>query len=324
MQALIKQIRKAKRVALVTHVYPDGDALGSLLGLAHALTSQGIQVTPVLPAALPTVFSFLPQEGIALQATFPNASEIDLCIVLDASTANRTGFGIELLALSKLGKLAYVDHHPIGDLAKLSQVSLHSVEAAATTQLLYELISELGIKINPAIATCLLTGLYTDTGGFQYPNTTTQALDCASDLMRRGGKLKTIVQEVSHHKSIATLKLLGTALERLQLTLNDSCAVSLLVPKDFERSQAEREDVSGIIGELNVLPQARMVLLLTESITGTISGSLRTPDSRHTKVSLLAKLLGGGGHPRAAGFEISGTLALHNGQWKVEESAKNR
>lgn len=309
MQALIEDIRKAQHILLISHIFPDGDAIGSLLGLHLALAQENKVIYSVLHDGVPPVFQFL-QHSASVQKELPPLDKIDLAIVLDANDASRTGFPEEVIQLSKAGKLALIDHHPKGDLLRYSHSHFQRVEASSTAELVYEITQELGARFTPALSTALLTGLYTDTGGFQYTNTSTRTLDYAAELMKRGAKLHTITREVSHHKSIATLKLLGIALERVRLTCNGRCASSVLTYADLRECGATSEDVSGIIGEINVLPGAHFTLLLVELEPGKIRGSLRTGDGYSFNVGRLAGLLGGGGHQRAAGFLINGKPIL--------------
>ena len=174
------------------------------------------------------------------------------------------------------------------------------------------------MRITPRIATALLTGMYTDTGGFQYSNTSEETMQNAADLMRRGGRLNKIVQHISHQKSVAHLKLVGIALERLLVGWNGRCGISILTHADVLTAGAKDEDLTGVVNELNVLNGIDFVLLLTEMTPGEIRGSLRTSDSSRFNVARLARALGGGGHPRAAGFSLPGSLITSESGWRIE------
>ena len=313
---LSKLIEQADRIALISHINPDGDAVGSVSGLLLGLQSLGKEVTATLVHGVPEIFSFIPGSD-QVMTTLPSQDSFDLCLLLDANDLNRTGAMEEMRGIGKSGKLGGVDHHPKGDLAQYTKATMHDTDAASTTQIIYSLLLELGCKITPAIATALLTGLYTDTGGFQYSNTSNNALEVAADLMRHGGRLQKIVQEISHSKSLSGLKLLGFALERLKLTCNGRCAVSVVTHEDITTTGASSEDLGGIIGNFCSLPGIQVSLLLSELEPGIIRGSLRTGDQYSVNVSRLGKLLGGGGHPKASGFAINGSIVIENGTWKV-------
>lgn len=323
MQELIRLIREADQVYLITHVNPDGDAIGSLTALAVALEDSKKPVTAVLPSGVPPAFHYL-ESSLALhrkELPPPVKNAAAVCIVLDAPDSARTGFPEVIAAYAAAGKLGFIDHHPSGDLNRLTPVSHHSVAASSTAELLHPLLTALELRLTPEICTALLTGIYTDTGGFQFSNTTTHTLELAAELMRRGAKLNTITQEITQHKTIANLRLLGTALERLRLSDNGKAAVSVLDHEDITRLKANADDTAGIVGQMNVLPESAFTLLLTEAEAGTIRGSLRSgngPAGKKVNVGRLAKLLGGGGHPRAAGFLLSGNLSkTRHGEWKI-------
>ena len=316
MKELVHRIQQSQRIVVISHIHPDGDAVGSTLGLFLALKQLGKDVHGVLRDGVPKIFSFLEgYEGI--ENTLP--LDADLYIVLDASDALRTGFVEQIKALSREKKLAFIDHHPKGDLMRLASFSVHRTTASSAAELVYEVIQELEVKLTSSIATALLTGMYTDTGGFQFPNTSNFVLEYSAELMRRGAQLNKIVQHISHQKSMVTLKLLGIALEKLLVTQKGSVAVSALTQADIQECGATPEDLTGIVNELNVLPQVEFSLLLSEVDLGEVRGSLRTADGKDFNVGRIASLLGGGGHPRAAGFSVPGHLvALPEGGWRVE------
>lgn len=321
MELTKRLINSNEVITVISHVHPDGDAVGSLLGLQLGLEQLGKNVHPVLHDPVPQVFSFLPKALQPITGTFPN--DPGLVIVVDLNDVVRTGFLPEVQRLAKEQKVITIDHHPKGDLSRLSVASIHNEHASSTAEIVYALLVELEVKITSPIATALLTGIYTDTGGFQYPNTTTRTLEIAAELMRRGARLGSIARNISHTKSVAGLKLLGLALERLRLTHDGTCAVSVLTYEDITSCNALPEDVSGIIGEINVLPTVRCSMLLTEIEPGAIRGTLRTGEGYKIKVNHLAKLLGGGGHPRAAGFLLPGKIVIDEAHhtWTITEVA---
>jgi phosphoesterase RecJ-like protein len=317
MDLLSQAIKESQRIVVISHVHPDGDAIGSLLGLQLGLEQLGKEVEPALFSPVPDIFSFLPSGDKAIRQNIPENA--DLCIVLDMNDINRTGFEKEVRAYAEKGKVITIDHHPKGDLTRLSKAIFHDGSASSTAELIYRLCSTLGIRITRQIGTCLLTGIYTDTGGFQHPNTTSVTLDAASELMRRGAKLNLISQRISHTKTVAGLKLLGIALERLKIVRDGHCAISVLTQADLMKCGASSDDLEGIIGELNALPAVKMTMLLAETEPGFIRGSLRTGEGHSFSVGRLAKALGGGGHPKASGFSVSGKIHFDEAEnsWQI-------
>ena len=310
-------IGAARTVVLVAHLNPDGDAVGSLLGLTLALESLGKQVVPVLHDPVPALFArILPNAG-QITATFPE--ECGLCILLDAASGNRTGFALQINGLAAKHKLAVIDHHPLLELKKTASAYLHDLGASSTAELLLGVIQALEVRITPTLATCLLVGLYTDTGGFQHSNTDEHSLAAAAELMRRGGKLQAITKAFDQDKSLAGLRLLGLALERAGGRHQEFCTVSCLAHEDFQRLGAGDQDIPGIISQLNNLPGNRFSMLVSQIQDGIVRGSLRSNDSYRYNVNKLAKLLGGGGHSKASGFSLPGQLIEQDGHWLIEE-----
>lgn len=317
METLLTAINSAHSIVLVAHLNPDGDAVGSLLGLTIALESIGKEVVPVLHDAVPALFGRIMPNTTIVVDKLPITC--DLCILLDAASGNRTGFADEIAALAAKHKLAVIDHHPQLELRKSAVAYVHDLEASSTAEILLSIIQTLAVKITPNLATCLLTGIYTDTGGFQHSNTNERSLEAAAELMRRGGKLQAITRAFDQDKSLAGLRLLGLALERAAGRHQDFCTVSCLSQADFEELNADDRDIPGIITQLNNLPDNRFAMLLSQMHGGIIRGSCRSSNSFNFNVNKLARLLGGGGHSKAAGFSLPGRLMLQNSRWQIEE-----
>ena len=317
MEELLGLIRAAQRIVLVAHLNPDGDAVGSLLAMTIALESLGKDVMPILHDAVPALFARIMPNAEQVIATFPTS--FDLCILLDAASGNRTGFANEINASASKCKLAVIDHHPQLELRKTAVAYLHDLNASSTAEMLVAVVQALEVKITPDLATCLLTGIYTDTGGFQHSNTNEQTLEAAAELMRRGGKLQAITKAFDQDKTLAGLRLLGLALERATEKHHNFCTLSCLGNEDFQRSEANDSDLPGIITQLNNLPGNRFAMLLSEKEAGIIRGSMRSNDSYKYNVNKLARLLGGGGHAKASGFSIAGRIIEQSGQWQIEE-----
>ena len=300
MQELLKRIRAAERCVVVAHIHPDGDAVGSLVGLSLGLQQLGKQVTAVLADGVPSSFTFLAAHIPVVTEMPPyDAAHPALCISVDLADSGRTGFRDKVQEYAKAEMLGFIDHHPLGDLEKKTSAYYHTIHTSSCAELVYHVLQALEVRLTPPLATALLTGMYTDTGGFQYETTSTDTMEISAELMRRGARLQTIVEHTNGQKSIANLRLLGLAMERLSLTRNGNCAISFITREDIEKEGATADDASGIINQLNVLPGARLCMLLTEFEPGVIRGSLRStdhPDKPALNVTPLAKLLGGGGH----------------------------
>lgn len=317
MKELLTLLQHAQRVSVIAHVHPDGDAVGSILALTMGLEQLGKQVTPFLSDGVPPAFRFVKGSERVLQNNLTENNP-EAIVIIDTPDLARTGFTPELKRLLKTIPLLYIDHHPEGDLLRQSTAQMHDQSASAATELVYTILKELEVKLIPDIATALLTGIYTDTSGFQNAGTTNRVLEVAAELMQRGGKLNLIVQQISNSKTMASLKLLGLALERLRLTQHGQIAVSVITHTDIATARATANDLSGIIGNLNTLPQVKVAVLLTEVEPGIIRGMLRTGKTFKIDITPLARLLGGGGHPMAAGFSLTGKIILDKeGVWRL-------
>ena len=162
----------------------------------------------------------------------------------------------------------------------------------------------------------LLTGIYTDTGGFQHTNVSAKTLRVASELMSRGAKLRNISDNVSNHKSPSMLKLWGLALDRITHLPDIKLVYSVITRADIENVGATDQDLAGVVNLINTAAEDVAALLLYETGDGKIKGSLRTESSK-IDVARIAKLFGGGGHKKAAGFLIEGHLKKSNSGWKI-------
>lgn len=301
----------SRSVLIGTHEHPDGDALGSTLAFIHALRAQGKEAGGFIPDEPPEFFAFLP--GLReLTVHKPDVSTFDLVLVLDYTQLYRTHMEEEVLAHPNT---ICIDHH----YDNLKQVNLNLVvpEAAATAQIVYELFKEAGIEITPDIATCLLTGIFTDTGSFMHDSVTPDILDIASDLMNKGARLSHIAHETYQRKDLSGLKIWGRALSRIFTDEATGASVSLITLTDLEECEATLDDLSGVVNMLNTLPHTKYAMLLVEYEPGKIKGSLRSEPHKGVDVSQIAKRLGGGGHKLASGFEVNGRIVEQGGVWRI-------
>ncbi len=301
----------SKSVLIGTHEHPDGDALGSSLALYHALKAQGKQVTLYVPDIAPDFFVFLP--GIEVFTTIkPKVASFDTVIVLDYTQLNRTNMENEVLVHPQT---ICIDHHY--DNPKQTKHNLVVPEAAATAQILYELLVIFQIPVTPAIATCLLTGIFTDTGSFMHDSTTPDILEIAADLMTKGARLSHIAHETYQKKDLPGLRIWGRALSRILTNESTGASISIITYEDLKECGATFDDLSGVVSMINTLPQTKFAMLLVEYVPGKIKGSLRSEPHKQVDVSKIAKRLGGGGHKLASGFEIAGHFVQEQGIWRI-------
>jgi len=311
---IFEAISEANHILLISHQRPDGDTLGSALALAETFDNLNKNYTHFCLGKPSPYFYFLPKiENIFhnLEDLFLN--QFDLIITLDCGDLGQTGIERELLEIIKKISLINIDHHKTNE--NFGQLNLVIKEASSTSEIVYKFLNHFNFEINKNIATCLLTGILTDTGNFTNGATTVSALKIASDLLIRGARFNQITFSTSKNKSLAILKLWGRILSRLEE--NDLGVVfTVITLKDLEESELDREALEGVANFLNNLAGLRIILVLKEEENGFIKGSLRSNDDV-LDVSEIAKFLGGGGHKKAAGFTIKGQLVEVDGKWKV-------
>lgn len=308
-------LEKGDSFLLIAHEQPDGDCLGGILALGESLKKMGKNVTMVTKSDIPAPFLFL--EDISLIKKDFLFGNFDVVVLIDNGDLKRTGFYSRLKSVSKDKILVNIDHHPKNDLWKVSSVNYIDENASSTCEILYDLFSGMGQRISPKIATYLLLGIFTDTGGFKHSNTSTKTYKIVSELLSLGAKLKKISENIENYHSISTLKLWGIALKNLRINSKYSIIYSVLLKDDLIAANASDEDISGLINLINTSPGSKIALLLYEASDGKIKGSLRT-ESEKINVSSFAKLLGGGGHRKASGFSLDGRLIRTRNGWRIK------
>lgn len=304
-------LRGANHVLIGTHEHPDGDAVGSSLALMHALRLQGKHVTVYLPDPAPEFFAFLP--GFKDTTTVkPDVSAHDVIALLDYTQLYRTHLEAEVLGHPRT---ICIDHHY--DNQKEARLNLVVPQATATAHILYEFFQMMKIPITTDMATCLLTGIFTDTGSFMHDSVTPSVLEIASDLMNKGARLSHIAHETYQKKDLPGLRIWGRALSRIMTNEATGTSVSIVTRQDLEECGATLDDLSGVVNMINALPQTRYAMLLVEFEPGKIKGSLRSEPQKGVDVSIIARRLGGGGHKLASGFEVEGYIVKQDGMWRI-------
>lgn len=307
MKKCVDALQKAKRIFLLSHIHPDGDSIGSLLAIYYAFCMNK-EVYIISKSNIPEVFQYLiNDQNKKIIADNPPTSieDHDILITLDVNDKNRTEYPELLENFAENDRLFAIDHHPGGNIVHLANESLIEIEASSTAELVYLFLRSVSIKITPTIARCLLTGIYTDTGGFQFENTTPRALSIVSELLKMGAQISQIEKQMNPSKSIQNLRLIGLVLKRV--FISNDCAISYLTLDDQIKLKSSENDLLGIANQINTLNNTKLSLLLIQTNKNLIRGMLRTKN-KLIDLSKIAYVLGGGGHPRAAGFTIRGNL----------------
>jgi phosphoesterase RecJ-like protein len=300
LDAVVAALREHERFLVVSHENPDGDALGSMLGMALALRALGKDVVMYLggEAPLPAEYGFLPLDEVAREGP----ADMGERVLLAVDCANERRLGPDRSVLERAALVIDVDHHH--DNNRFGKLNLIVADASSTAEIVRDLIRELGVSLTPEMADALYVGLVTDTGRFQYANTSPKAFRLAAELVEAGADVHGIFQRVYETVQFAKLKLLARALERAQLYEGGAVVVSYLVRTDFDDVGAEEPYSEGIIDYLRQAEGAELVALIREPPTDngpTHRISLRSSRDE-VDVSAIAAKAGGGGHRQAAGF----------------------
>jgi bifunctional oligoribonuclease and PAP phosphatase NrnA len=306
LAAVVAAIRDRSRFLVTTHENPDGDALGSLLATHLALRSLGKDSVMFLagPAPLPGEYRFLAFEELA--RTRPaDAAERTLLAV---DCANESRLGADTAVLHQSPFTVNIDHHH--DNSRFGDVNLVDADASSTGEVLRGVFAELGVELTPELAEPLYVALVTDTGRFQYANTTPKALRLAAELVEAGADVHKVFQDVYENVQFAKLKLLARALERAKVYEGGGLVISYLLRDDFAQVGAVEPYSEGIIDFLRAVEGADMAALIREPPRGGSPARRISLRASHDEldVSAIARAWGGGGHRQAAGFSSDASI----------------
>ncbi len=305
MTAVVDAIRVHDRFVLTTHENPDGDALGSLLAAKLGLDQLGKDTVMVLvgDAPLPVEYAFMPLGE--LRRRWPDDVAERVLLALDCANESRIA---DPEVLGRVQLSINVDHHH--DNTRFGRINLVVSDASSTGEVLRDLFDELGVELTPEIAEALYIALVTDTGRFQYTNTTPKALRLAAELVEAGADVHRVFQGVYESVQFAKLKLLARALERARIYEGGRIVVSYLLRTDFAEVNAAEAYSEGIIDYLRAVEGADMAVLIREPPRQ--DGPARRVSLRASvdelDVSAIARKSGGGGHRQAAGFSSEAAI----------------
>jgi phosphoesterase RecJ-like protein len=306
VDAVAEAIRSHDRFLVTTHENPDGDALGSLLATKLTLDHLGKDSVMYLAGEvpLPREYAWMPFGELRRQA--PDDASERVLLALDCANESRLGPDPEVLVTAPL--VVNVDHHH--DNSRFGGINLVVADASSTAEIVRDVIERLGVDLTPDLAEALYIALVTDTGRFQYANTTPKALRLAAELVEAGADVHKIFQGVYESVQFAKLKLLARALDRAQVYEGGRLVISYLLRDDFKEVGAAEPYSEGIIDYLRAVEGADMAALIREPPRGTVPRriSLRA-STDELDVSEIARRSGdGGGHRQAAGFSSEASI----------------
>ena len=295
LKVTFQEIRSAQRVLVISHIRPDGDAVGSLIGLGLSLQNLNKEVQMVLSDGIPAIFRHLPSsDQIQKQAT----GDFDLTLVVDCSDLARTG---EVL-IGKPVPDVNLDHHPTN--TKFARYNLIDKTAVATAEMLAEYLPQFGFPISSQVAEALLFGMITDTLGFRTNNMTPKAMKTAAKLMEAGGDLPGLYQKGLLNRSFKAARYWGTGLSNLE---RDGRIIWASFSLEDRRSAGyPGRDDADLINFLSTIDETDVVIMFVEQGDGLVKVSWRSQPAYD--VSQIALSFDGGGHPAAAGASIKGDL----------------
>jgi bifunctional oligoribonuclease and PAP phosphatase NrnA len=305
LKAIANALREHDRFLVVTHENPDGDALGSLLASTLVLRRLGKDAVMYLAGEtpLPGEYAFMPLDDLVRKP--PEDASERVLLAVDCAKAERIG---DDEALGRAPLVLDIDHHH--DNTRFGDVNLIVADASSTGEVLRDVIAELGLDLTPELAEPLYIALVTDTGRFQYTNTTPKALRLAAELVEAGADIHAVFQQVYESVEFAKLKLLARALARAEVLEGGRIVVSHLVRTDFADVGASEPYSEGIIDYLRAVEGAELAVLIREQLSKSAQahkGSLRSSIDE-LDVSAIARRFGCGGHRQAAGFSSDASL----------------
>jgi bifunctional oligoribonuclease and PAP phosphatase NrnA len=303
LEAAAKFIEQHDDFLVVSHIQPDGDAASSTFATGWILNQLGKSFTMINEGAMPSKFSYLWESDRVIDYSNERPQRLYQTIIsVDCADFSRMG-KISTLFDEQV-KLLNVDHHPTND--RFGSCHLIKHDAAATVQILYDLAIHMNLVPNLEFGDCIYTGLLTDTGGFRYSNTSPEVMQIGATLLALGVQGSTIAEQVLERVTYSQIVLLQRALSTLSFAHDRKLAWLAVSMTDLEITGASSDDLDGLVNYPRNVEGVEVGMLFKEKTTGVIKVSLRS--AGQVDVAKIAQSLGGGGHVRASGCTIHGTL----------------
>lgn len=311
MKKIIRHLKNSNHVIIVSHINPDGDAIGSLIAMGLALNALNKNITFYNESPVPSAYRFLPSvEKIVHQIKETNI--YDTAIILDCADFQRIGKISSLI--SKIPVIINIDHHITN--TEFGNLNLVDTSACATTEIIYNLLTEMVLPINNSeIATSIYTGILTDTGSFHFSNTNKSAFAICEKMVEAGADPHDIALHIYGRYSLGKIKLLNMALESIEISNNGKMSIMILTKDMLDETGTLPEDTNGLVNYAKNIEDVKVAVLIHQLSNGNgvpekldnYRVSLRSDGT--VDVAAIAASFGGGGHNRAAGFSIEATLS---------------
>jgi len=299
MQQIITHLKNSRNVLLATHARPDGDALGSLLAMGLALEACGKKVTFYNESPIPAAYGFLPAVG-RIQALMGSSDQYDTAVVLDCSTLDRVGKGAA--AMLQIPTLINIDHHASND--GFGTLNLVTPAASATAEMVYGVITALGVPLDRDMGTCIYTGISTDTGSFQFSNAGRSAFAICEELVGLGVQPDVIARQIYGTFPLRRLRLLALVLGGIELTPGGEFALMTVTETMMAETGTTPADTDGMVNYARGLETVKLAALIqaAEKKNGEAGFHVSLRANGSVDAAAVAGLFGGGGHVPAAGF----------------------
>jgi len=309
---LVQQIRLRNNILILTHVNPDGDAIGSMFAMRNIIIGLGKNPTIFFSGKTSCNISL---EENALVTKNTNFKDYDLILIVDTNNPRRTGIEIPD-DLNDLPETFIIDHHIKKDKKNKypNNIYYHIVPGAtATSEIIFDLLKESECSFSKETAYYLLLGLYTDSGGFFHSNTTPALLKKTKELLKMGVLFKSISQKAFKGKDVNVLAFLGDKITQTKFNSKLNFVFNCITENEIQEKNLSSSDISGLVNIINMCKESLFSLILVEE-KNLIKGSIRSHEHKNTDVSHISRFLGGGGHRLASGFEVDGKLVETNKQ----------
>jgi bifunctional oligoribonuclease and PAP phosphatase NrnA len=299
IERILEVVRPCQTICVAGHIRPDGDCIGSQLGLTLALRAEGKDVVCWNEDRVPDKLAFLDPDSLMRQPQ--TGRSFDCVIATDAASLERLGRVGAFIQERKA--LINIDHHASN--TRFGDINWVAPRAPSTGELIYQLLRQARWAITPQIADCLFTAVSTDTGSFQYPTTRPTSYHVAGELVKRGANLEKICHEVYQSFPLSRVRLLQRVYNRFKLTHDNQIAYFWLKQQDYTHTGADKADSEGLIDHIRAIEPVVVACVFEELEPELTRISLRSK-SMAVDVNQVAAQFGGGGHPAAAGARIPG------------------
>lgn len=297
----VEVINCSKTIALIPHISPDGDCIGSSLAFALALRQNGKEAFVYMEDKIPENLSFLP--GIDMVKAYNGQEEsFDLAIAVDTGDEDRLGQRINIFKKAK--DTVNIDHHDTNTF--FANHNFVDSKSSSAGEIIYTLLKLMNVKIDSNIATCIYVAVITDTGGFKYSNTTSYTHDIASDLIKKGVNVADVSAKIYDSIPLKKVKLMGYAIGSLEILCEGLVSIVTITEEMLKDSEASEDDCEGIVNIPRNIQGVETAVLLRHKSKNEVKVNLRS--NSYVDVSKIAVEFSGGGHKRAAGFVFQGCI----------------